>query len=122
MAAPENVQENRTFTLIESPIVPIDTVIDLESIDAVKPHIFAGIQFFADAQGSAQAIPDAGSVMLTIETVNSSPTLEAPLNNFIDATNIKTADWAANTRRVVATPIGITVATHYRLVVTCNET
>lgn len=122
MAAPANRVENKTFTLIESEIAAVGDAITLDGIDAVKPHVFAGVQFFADSAGAAAATPGAGTVTLTIETVNTTPVTESPQNSIIDATDIKTCDWAANTQRVIATPAGITVATHYRLIVTCNET
>jgi len=122
MAAPANVQDNGTFALIESPIVTVGTTIDLEGIDAVKPHVFAAVQFFADALGATPATPGAGTVTITVETVNNTPILESPPEAVIDATDLTTVDWGANTKRVIATPAGITVATHYRLIVTCNET
>ena len=116
------VVENKTFTLIESIIVPIGDTIILDKIDAVKPHCFAGVQFFADAQGETQAVPGAGTVTVDVETINSTPIFEAVPSNVIQAATIATISWAANTQRVRAVPLGITVATHYRLVVTCNET
>lgn len=122
MAAPARIIENKQFTQIVSEIAAVGDVINLESIDAIKPHVFAGVQFFDSADGSNQATPGAGTVVLTIETVNTSPVLESPQNDTIDATAPVTCDWAANTQRVIATPTGITVATHYRLVVSCNET
>ena len=113
---------DKTFTLIQSGIVAVASTIDLDGIDASKPHCFAGLQFFADAQGSAPAIPGAGTVSIDILTLNTTPVFEDPPGNIINATALGTISWAANTLNVRATPTGITVATHYRLVVTCNET
>lgn len=116
------VIENQTFTLIESEIVPVGDVIDLDKIDAVKAHCFVGAQFFADANGDAPATPGAGTVTIEILSINNDPVFESPPSDVIQAANPTTLDWAANTIRVKATPNGITVATHYRIVVTANET
>ena len=113
---------DKTYTHIVSGIVTVATIIDLGNIDATKTHCFVGAQFFADAEGLAQAIPDAGTVTISVETLNTTPVAEAIPDGVIDAIAPCTKSWAANTRRVVATPSGITIATHYRIVVTCNET
>ena len=117
-----NKQENEQFTLIESAIVIVATEIDLDQIDAVKTHCFVGVQFFADAQGEVSATPGAGTVTITVQTVNGLPVSEAIPNNVMNAAAPVTLDFAANTVRVNAVPSGVTVATHYRIVVTCNET
>ena len=113
---------NKTFTLIESDIVTIGSVINLGNIDTSKAHCFVGAKFFANADGDVQAIPDAGTITIEVETLNTSPVLEEIPDAIINAAAPCTRSWAANTRRVVATPDGITVASHYRIVVTCNET
>ncbi len=113
---------NKTFTLITSDIVDISTAIDLDNIDASKPHCFVGAQFYSDAQGAAVATPTAGTVSIEVETINTSPVLEPIPDPTIEASAPCTRSWAANTRRVVATPSGIDVATYYSIKVTCNET
>lgn len=117
------VRENKFFTLIESDITPIATIIDMEQIDTIRPHCFAGIQFFADAEGTTQAIPTVGTVLIEVQTRNIVPVFESIQNGTLDLTQpLSTVSWAANTVRVRATPTGVDVATHYRLVVTCNTT
>ncbi|MEE9367032.1 MAG: hypothetical protein V3W44_10120 [Dehalococcoidales bacterium] len=110
------------FTLIKSDIVTVGTTIDLDQIDTTKPHCFAGLQFFADSEGAVEATPGAGTVVITVQLINAVPVFEAITNGIIDVTNYGTVSWAGNTVRVLATPSGLTVATHYRLIVTCNET
>ena len=113
--------ENLDFTLLESDVVTVGTTITLDNIDTIKPHVFAGLQFFADAQGTIPATPGAGTVTIDVKTLNNGE-FEAPPNPIIDATAQTTVDWGANTTEVRATPAGITVATHMKLVVTCNKT
>jgi len=116
------VIENKRFTLIKSDIVAVGVTIDLDQIDTKHPHCFAGLQFFADDQGVAPATPGAGTITITIQAINSVPVFESIPSGVIDVMAYATVSWAANTVRVQAVPSGLTVATHYRLVVTCNET
>lgn len=113
---------NKTFTLIESDIVTVGTSIELGKIDVSKPHCFAGVQFFTDATGDTPAVPTAGSVSIEVQTLNNFPRFEFPSGFQISAFTPTTVSWAANTLKVKATPTQIDIATHYRLVVTCNET
>ena len=116
------VQESgQDFTLITSDVTPVATPITLAQIAADKPHCFASVKFFADAGGTTPATPGAGTVDIEVQTVNNAD-FEDPPGNVIDATAIETVDWGANTKCVRATPAGITVATHYQLVVSCNKT
>lgn len=112
---------NKTFTLIKSDVAPVASVIDLTGIDSSKPHCFVGAQFFADADGLVSATPGAGTIAIDVQTINMAPVFEPVANNIMDMTRLMTLSWAANTQRLRATPTGITVATHYRIVVTCNE-
>lgn len=112
---------NNFFTVHKSAIVTVGTEIDLGPVDVGRPHCFAGVQFFADAGGAIPAISTSGTVELQIQTFNNAPWFESPPENIIDAFNPTTISWSANTIRVKATPDSINVATHYRLVVTCNE-
>lgn len=112
---------DKTYSLIESDVTPIGSVINLPGIDITKAHCFAGVQFFSDAAGETVATPTTGTVVISVVTLNTvipenitSPTIDASLPT--------TVSWASNTRRVLATPNGVDVATHYKLVVTCNET
>lgn len=113
--------EQPEFTFLESDIFLVDAVITSDAPDATQPHCFAGCQFFSDAAGTP-AVPTAGTVAISIETVNTQPIFEDIPANVIDATAPLTLSWAANTKRVRATPTGIVGATHYRLVVTANKT
>ncbi len=126
MTAPAEKFERSTdlvgFVLIISPIVTVATPMDLEALHTGKPHCFIGVQFFNDALGVTPATPTAGTVVVTIRTINTTPNFEAPPSPTIDATAPKTVTWAANTLSALTTPSGIVGATHYRSVVTCNET
>lgn len=112
---------NKTFTIILSDIVPVGVAIDLPGIDTSKPHCFVGAQYFSDAEGDTPAVPDSGTIAIEVESLNTSPILEIIADNIIQAGMPMTKSWAANTLLVRATPSGITIATHYRIVVTCNE-
>lgn len=113
---------NRIMKTIQSDVAAIGETITLDGLDVTLPHCFAGVQFFADANGNSPATPGAGTVTIAVRTVNTNPVFEAPPSPTIDATAPTTISWAGNTQAVRATPSGITTATHYRLVVTCNET
>lgn len=113
---------NEILSFKESPVVTVSTEIILSSLDSVKPHCFLGVKFFSDAGGTTPAVPGAGTVTITIQTINSEPLFELPPDNLIDLTNQTTISWASNTKAVKAVPSGVTVATHYKVVVTCNET
>lgn len=113
---------NKTFTTITSDIVAIGTPITLEGIDASRPHCHAGVQFFADADGVAAAIPTLGSIVIELQTLASKPLFEMATGSPIIVSNQETISWTANTITVRATPSDLDVATHYRLVIVCNET
>lgn len=114
--------ENRDLATVFSVIVPVADTIDLADLDASHPHCFAGVEFFADANGDAPATPGAGTVTITVGTVNNGPLFEAALDNVIDATAPTTVTWDGSTKSVRAVPAGITTATHYRLIVTQHKT
>lgn len=115
------IHENKGLTVIESDVTPVANVITLNGIAAHKRHCFVGAQFFADAQGQTQATPGAGSIAMAFQAVNTEPVFETvPSSPILGATPVTLA-WEANTKTVRATPTGITVATHYRIVVTCNQ-
>lgn len=113
---------NKILTVIYSGVIAIGDAIILDGIDNVKPHCFVGVQFFGDSLGATEAIPTMGTVDIKIQTLNTAPRYEDPPLPQILAVDPTTISWAANTLKVKATPTGIDVATHYRLVVTCNET
>lgn len=112
---------NKTFSLHDSAVVEVDTEIILEGTDLGNPHCFAGVQFFSDADGETPVVPSAGEVVIKIKTINNTPNFEPIPVGVIDASDPSTLSWAANTTAVKATPTDVTGATHYRLVVSCNE-
>lgn len=122
MTAAAFKNENRDIASIFSAIVPVADTIDLADLFASNPHCFAGVEFFADAQGAAPATPGAGTVTITIGTVNNGPLFEAAPDNVIDATAPTTVTWDGSTKAVRAVPAGVTTATHYRLIVTQHKT
>jgi hypothetical protein len=113
---------NKTVAFIESAVFAVGSIITLGELDITKPHCFAGVQFFSDAAGTIPVVPSAGTVLIEIQTVNTAPVFEPPLNNLITASAPSTVTWAANTQSVRATPAGVTGTVYYKLVVTCNET
>ncbi len=113
---------NQLVRAIESPIAAIAAVITISGMDITRPHCFVGVRFFADSGGAAEAVPTAGTVTISVQTMNTSPRFELIPISVIQALTPETLSWAANTLQVRATPSDVTVATHYRIVVTCNET
>lgn len=113
---------NKILAVIYSGVTAIGDVIILEGIDNIKPHCFAGVRFFADSEGTTEAVPTVGTIDIEIQSLNNEPRYEDPPLPQISAANPSTITWAANTLRVKATPNGIDIATYYRLIVTCNET
>ena len=122
MTAPARARKYRTFTLIESEIVAVSVDTILDGIDTSKPHCFVAAQFFGDAEGTTVVTPTAGLLVINIQTVNNTPVFEKIETVTITASSPVTLDWSANTKAVRALVAGIATATHYRLVVTCNET
>ncbi len=112
---------NKTLAFVESAVFAVGSIITLDELDITKPHCFAGVQFFSDAEGITPAIPSAGTVLIEIQTVNSTPIFENVIDNVITASATTTVNWGANTQSLRATPTGITGATHYKLVLTFNE-
>lgn len=111
---------NPLFSHTASPVTAIGDTITLAEIETVKTHCFAGVQFFSDAAGLVPAVPTTGQVAISIKTINSLIFEPAP-GGIIPANLPSTISWAANTMEVRVIPSGIDVATHYKLVVTCNE-
>lgn len=109
------------FELIESDVVPVGDVITISGLRADFPRNFVGVQFFADAAGLIPATPGAGTVVVTIETINTEGVFEAITGDTITATAVTTINWDANSSKVKLTPAGITVATHYKAVWTGNR-
>lgn len=107
---------------VTSAIVTVGTEIVLDGIDSSKTHCFIGTQYFDDAAGTMVASPTGGKVTLAVETVNSAPVFEPFTGDIIAPAAIFTASVAANVNRVKATPLTISGATHWRIVVTCNDT
>lgn len=114
--------EQPGFELIESAIVTVATTIDIDGLQANLPHCFVGAQFFDSIDGDTPTTPGAGSVEVTVKTVNNEPNYEEVPGNTIDATAPDTVSWAANSKAVKLVPTGITTATHWRAVVTQNRT
>ena len=112
---------NTSITFVESAVVTVGTVITLNELDITRLHCFAGVQFFSDAEGTIPVIPSAGTVQIEIQTINTAPVFELAFDHLIVASAPTTVTWAANTQAIKATPIGVTGATHYKLVVTLNE-
>lgn len=116
------IRENGPFTLYESDITVVSGVVVVAGLDVTKSHCFVGVQFFDDLEGTIPSVPTSGSVSFTIKTINSSPIFEPILGGFLDLlTGTETTTWSANTEAVKATPASIVGSTHYKVVVTCNN-
>lgn len=112
--------ENKFVSVHESAVTAIGANIELDGIDMMRPHCFAGVQFFSDAAGTTPAVPTVGSVVIKVKTLNTQ-LFEQLVDGTITAAAPASVSWAANTTAVKAEPTGVDVATHYKLVVTCNE-
>jgi len=113
---------NTLMKVFESDIEVVANTIIITGLDTENAHCFAGVQFFTDSSGSTQAVPGAGTVLITIKTFNTDPVFESISAGTITGATPVTVSWQSNTLEVKATPSGLTTATHYKLVVTCNET
>lgn len=109
---------NNLVSVYESEITAIADPVTLTGLDMSRTHVFAGIQFFADELGTTPAVPTNGSVIIEASDFN---TQRFYKKGVIDAETPDSIQWNANALSVRATPAGVTVATHYKLVVTCNE-
>lgn len=107
--------------VFESDVEAVADTIILDGLTEEMPHCFIGVQFFSDAGGTTPATPGAGTVAVTVETLNNEPVFEAVPDSPIDATAPTTLSWAANTKRVRLVPTGITTATHWKAVWTGNR-
>ena len=77
-------------------------------------HWFAGVDYFDDADLTTPAIPGAGTIAVTVESVLTDiPSTVAT----IDATDIIDAEvnFATNPNKIIFTPTGITTANFYRV-------
>ena len=113
---------NKTMSFSESLVFTVGTTITLEDLDVIKPHCFAGVQFFSDSDGLVPVTPSAGHMDISVQTVNSTPVFEPIRTSRIEASTPTTLSWAANTKGVRAIPSGVVGASYYKLIVTCNET
>lgn len=117
------------LTVLDSEIVPIATVIDLDDLPVDDTHDFAAAQFFTDATGTVVATPTAGDIDFTIQTYNAEPMYESPPGMRISLAPAtpptpKTVTFGGNILKVRATPsvtIPIVGAAFWRIRVTCNE-
>ena len=89
-------------------------------VDSTKPHCFVGVQFFDDDQGATPATPSAGTVTISVKTLNSTPVPQSPDPDVIMADAPEDISFDGNADRVKAQPAGIIGASFYKLVVTCN--
>ena len=112
---------NKLMHYQESPVTPVGDPVTLASLDQVKPHCFAGCQFFSDAEGTTPVVASTGTVTIEVKTINNN-IFEPISGGIVDAASPSTVSWAANTKEVKAIPEGIVTAAYYKLVVTCNET
>ncbi len=111
---------DRDLRIVRSNIEIVANTIQLEAVSPTIPHTFISVQFFADAAGAAPATPGAGTVTVTVRTINSQ-VFEAIPDNVIDATAILTISVNANVEEILLVPAGLTVATHWRAVVSQNR-
>ena len=111
---------NKTYRRMESDVELVADTIILEGVQADAVHNFIGVLFFSDAAGTTPVVPGAGTVDITVETVNNAGTFEAIPDTPLTAATPETLSWNGNTKSVKAIPAGITTATHYKVVWTGN--
>lgn len=112
---------NKHLSVVESPVTPIGSIIDLENIDPTKPHCFVGVRFFGDAAGLIPVVPSTGTVLITVKTVNNMDLYEGVPDGLLQATSPTTISWSANTLAVKAVAVTVDIASHYRITVTSNR-
>lgn len=108
----------RQFAVVQSDKEVIADTIVLEGLSGDKPHTFIGAKFFDG--GGDPVVPSAGTVTITVETINNGQ-WEAIPDNTIDATSPTTVSVGANLTRVRAVPTGLAGAVTWRLVATQNR-
>lgn len=111
---------NKLLTVYESDVVAVGETIELDGLDMGRPHCFVGAQFFSDAAGTTPAVPTAGTVTISVKTFNTQ-VYEPVADPVITASAPTTRSWSGNSIAVKAVPADIDVATHYKIVATCNE-
>lgn len=115
------VQEStQKFTYIESTVTDVRAVTTVDRVDVDKTQCYIGVQFFSDAAGTIPVTPGAGTVTLTVKTLNSN-VFETFTGNTITAATPTTVPFTGNVKEVLATPSGVTTASYYKVVVTCNR-
>ncbi len=107
------------YRRVESDIEVVADTIEL-AVSEEFPHGFISLQFFADALGAAFAIPGAGTVVISVDTVNNPDVAEAITGSPMDATAAVTLNFEGNALRINCIPTGLTTATHWRAVWTGN--
>ena len=111
---------NSLVVIHESEVTPIGDQLILPDLDMSKVHCFLGVQFFTSIDGDIVATPTTGTITIKIKTYNTN-LFELMPEGSINAASPSTINWAANTIAVLVVPSNIDVATHYKAILTCNE-
>lgn len=104
----------------ESPITAISGGSIILSVDENFAHSFAAIIFYADADGTTEATPTAGTATITVETDELPNVFQPITNGVITASNPESRSFASNATRVQVVFASVTGASHAKLVVNSN--
>ena len=108
---------------IVSVIVPVATTITLDiPLDLAEySRVHCGAEYFSDAIGTA-ATAGAGTITVQAKSLTAPQGFEtiSPSSLACTAPGVSIA-WTFNTIQVVATPAGVTTATHWRVNIALNE-
>jgi len=109
-----------TYHRYSSAITAVGSVALIEDINPSLLVHFIGVEWFSDAAGITPAVPTAGEV--DVEAFDDTTRQWTPAQRDpIDATHLAhKSSYSANITAMRATPTAVTVATHYRLVVSSN--
>jgi len=98
----------------------VASVVDVRIGNASDTHCFIGVNFYSDAALKIPVAATAGTIDLTVRTVNSS-TFQALDDGTINAATPELKSFSANPSLVRATPTGILTAAFYEIIVTTNR-
>lgn len=112
---------DRDLRVIDSNVEAVADTIEIATVAPSIPHTFISVKFWTSSAGDTPATPGAGTVTVTVRTINSH-VFEAIPSNVIDATGATTISVNGNVEEIRLVPAGLTTATHWSAHVSQNRT
>ena len=78
------------------------------AIDPIKPHCFAAVEFYSDAEGASVITPATGTLSFTLQLPVLPSAPQSFVNNVIDAADRVTVSWDASATKCYVALAGIT--------------